>query len=376
MKSQLYIPKKVKVGFQNRKDTFTQKLAYVTYYDDKGVLRKEKSWDGWRDKKIDPVDLDNVPHSGFTLNKDVYRDGGRFGSGHNHIRVYDDRGAEFEISPENLIFILMNTNCVKRCLEGEFVYSWNGTELVLLPTSCVEYKESQEFTSLRTKKISSRDLVPGLWYKMKTKDNTDLLYLGRYDFYEWDVSNLDNRRSYLSKRVCKKKFVFFNGKEYVTQTGASNVACSLSDVPDPDFASKLEDFFNSFHSGKVVGFELVEKEFPTFPQSLKNYWRVKSVNDWIYKDGEYLGIEYAPQYDSEYRHGERWDGFYYYKGAKKSPSRKIYIESEILHFPGYVSSYDNSLDFGGRDDSNLQQDLPSTYHALKVLTENNHSFLL
>lgn len=372
MKNQLYIPKKLKVGFRNREDTYTKKLAYVIYYDDKGVLRKEKSWEGWRDKKIDPVEVDNVPHGGFTLNKDVHRDGGRFGVGSNHIRVYDDRGIEFEISPENLIFILMNTNCVKRCLEGEFVYSWNGTDLVLLPCNCVEYKESQEFTSLKTKKVSSRDLVPGLWYKMKTKDNTDLLYLGRYDFYEWKV----NRNCTTSERVCKNKFVFFNGKDYVTQTGASNVACPLSDTPDPDFASKLEDFFNSFHSGKVIGFELVEQEFPDFPETTKNYWGPRSINNWSFNDGEYAGYQYIPHYDSHYRYGQEWDGLYHYKGYKKSKSNDIRIESGVLYFDGYVSSYNNQLGFKSLDNSHLLHDKPSTYFALKVLTENNHSFIL
>ena len=47
-----YIPKTIQVGFQKRKDTYTGKLGYVTYMDDKGVLRQEKSWSGWRDHSI------------------------------------------------------------------------------------------------------------------------------------------------------------------------------------------------------------------------------------------------------------------------------------------------------------------------------------
>lgn len=43
MKSNIFIPKKIKVGFQERSDTFTKKLAYVIYYDQKGKLRKEKN---------------------------------------------------------------------------------------------------------------------------------------------------------------------------------------------------------------------------------------------------------------------------------------------------------------------------------------------
>ena len=39
-----FIPKKIKVGYQDRDDTYTGKLAYVIYYDEKGKLRKENSW--------------------------------------------------------------------------------------------------------------------------------------------------------------------------------------------------------------------------------------------------------------------------------------------------------------------------------------------
>ncbi len=38
-----FIPSKIKVGFQERSDTYTGKLAYIIYYDNKGVLRKERS---------------------------------------------------------------------------------------------------------------------------------------------------------------------------------------------------------------------------------------------------------------------------------------------------------------------------------------------
>lgn len=40
----LYIPKKLNVGYNERQETYTGKLAYVIYWDDKGVLRKETSW--------------------------------------------------------------------------------------------------------------------------------------------------------------------------------------------------------------------------------------------------------------------------------------------------------------------------------------------
>lgn len=69
MKSNIYIPKRLNVGYQNREDTYTGKIAYVIYYDEKGKLRKEVSWNGWRDENIPNTEFDNVPTEGFVLNK-------------------------------------------------------------------------------------------------------------------------------------------------------------------------------------------------------------------------------------------------------------------------------------------------------------------
>ncbi len=270
MKSKLYIPKKLKVGFQERSDCYLKKLAYVIYWDDKNVLRKEKSWDGWRDKKIDPVEIENKPYSGFTLNKDVHRGGGHFGVGRNHIRVYDDRGIEFEITPENLVFILMNTNCVKRSLEGEFVYAWHGQDLVLLPTNCQDYKASAEFTKLQGEKVGAKNFTPGHWYL--TKDQKELMYLGRHDWYEWKEEKVGEKKGsgYYSNRVeninhyfrrCKKKHVFISkDKKVESHSDGSKISRQLTDSVDDDYVGNLELFLGSFNSGAVENIELEEFE--------------------------------------------------------------------------------------------------------------------
>lgn len=43
IKTTIFIPKRINVGFRNRSDTYTKKLAYIIYYDEKGKLRKETS---------------------------------------------------------------------------------------------------------------------------------------------------------------------------------------------------------------------------------------------------------------------------------------------------------------------------------------------
>ena len=74
--NQLFIPSRIKVGFQERSDTYTKKLGYVIYYDQKGTLRKERSWESWRNKSIEPVEFDNTPTEGFVLNRHGGHTGG------------------------------------------------------------------------------------------------------------------------------------------------------------------------------------------------------------------------------------------------------------------------------------------------------------
>jgi len=205
MNTKLYIPQLIKVGFQKRSDTYTGKLGYVIYRDDKKVWRKEKSWDGWRDTKVKHVELENIPHSGFHLNKGVERYG-YWGSGRSMCRVYDDRGFEFEITIDNLMFILMGSDCSKRELAGEFVYSWNGMELVLLPVNSQEYEESKKFTSLQGGKVNTKDLIEGATYV--TKKGSKLIYLGKFNVNSFKQIYSSHHRS--SKKIASFaiKYVF------------------------------------------------------------------------------------------------------------------------------------------------------------------------
>lgn len=185
MKSSIFIPKVINVGYQKRSDTYTQKLAYVIYYDESGKLRKETSWQSWRNKDIPNNEFDNVPTEGFVLNKKV----GDYSSGWNHrqsyIRVYDPRNFEFEITVENLLYILENTSSIKgKGLEGEFVYGWDGKDLILIPIASPDYKEIQEYNSIIHNKetIKAKDLIIGATYL--DKNNTEYIYMGKYDTYE------------------------------------------------------------------------------------------------------------------------------------------------------------------------------------------------
>lgn len=92
MNTNIFIPTKINVGFQERKDTYTGKLAYVIYFDEKGKLRKETSWQGWRDECIPNEIYDNEPMEGFVLNKKVGGDRYGWNPRQTYTRVYDPSG--------------------------------------------------------------------------------------------------------------------------------------------------------------------------------------------------------------------------------------------------------------------------------------------
>lgn len=262
----LFIPKKINVGFQNRSDTFTKKLAYVIYYDEKGKLRKEASWNSWRDEKIKNIEYDNVPTPNFVLNKGVQRDG-YWGSGRSVIRIYDPRDFEFEIGVDNLMGILMHSDVSKRDIVQDCVYAWNGTELVLLPTNSVEYEQSVKYTEKQSQKVSTKDFVPGRSYSAK-KSEKPLVYIGFFPIYEYEKTYIDreydrssssywyHNRTYqdLSSIVPvmkRKKHVFWDGFNYETPSPSTLATCT-SEETHPDFAKLAEDWNRDKRAAPII----------------------------------------------------------------------------------------------------------------------------
>lgn len=241
MNTQLYIPDKIKVGYNKREDTYSKKLAYVIYYDQKGILRKETSWKNWIQKEMGIDDFDNVPTEGFVLNKGVggTRESYGWNARNEYIRVYDPRGFEFEISVANLLWILQECTSIKgKGLVGEFVYSWEGKELVLLPVDTLEYKDCQSFTKLQSGKITSKDLEPGSIY-MDSKQKK-LIYLGKYDYYDHYIypssdnySNPKPSKKYIfidAERGNKKRIESYSGLNSIKERITTNVIDGYADM--------------------------------------------------------------------------------------------------------------------------------------------------
>lgn len=261
----VFVAPKIKVGFQKRTDTFTGQLAYIIYYDEKGKLRKEKSWEGWRDKKIAPQEFDNNPMDGFTLNKDVKRYSGEWFSSHRTmIRVHDPRGFEFEVTTENLIGILMHTDCLRRGLIGQFVYAWVGPELVLLPTNSEEYQAAVKYTGGLAKKVSAKTLVPGVSYK--TKREGDVIYIGRLNWYEYEGKRYSNRRG-LRQEEKVHVFTKDDGKTFFKKSSVEFLAEPNSDQPVSNYAELMDKFNKKTYANKIVRYEFRPV---SFNEAMKN----------------------------------------------------------------------------------------------------------
>lgn len=243
MKSNIYIPSKIRVGYQERSDTYTKRLAYVIYFDEKGKLRKEASWKSWcqledvyarewiqgtgyvntnkLQKAALPVDdYKNEPTEGFVLNKKVGGHKSDWNFRNAYCRVYDPRGFEFEITVENLLYILENTSSIKgKGLEGKFVYGWYGKKLVLLPESAPEFQEQMKYSKELKTRISARDLKLGQVY-IDNKQRR-VVYLGKFETFE--------DRRYSSKKVVGeslgKKFWFIPESSTLTPSVETYSSC-------------------------------------------------------------------------------------------------------------------------------------------------------
>lgn len=352
MQTQLYIPKKIKVGYQKRSDTYTNKLAYIIYYDDKNVLRKEKSWNSWRDKKIEPDDFDNAPQSGIIINKNVSRyNWSHFSSNRTYIRLHDPRGFEFEISPENLIGILMNGDCSKRVLDGEFVYSWSGTDLVLLPCNSEEYQKSLEFTKLQANKIGVKDLIPGFAYG--TKREKDVIYMGRFNWYRFDSLKGENyknngwvRNTCITqyKQTDKKYHIFKIGDSMVPKTSLDFLSHKLGDEPVANYAKLMDELNKNIHISPMIGIEYEETVYvPKFNSSGSNRYIKNSYFNVENDDGSFSTLNITAH--QEYV-GNRWtvhdDKFVLNRGYNNDRGIYFDLKTNILSDKYTSGGYNSS----------------------------------
>lgn len=217
IKDTIYIPKSLLCGFRwrDKNDWYTKdasnasyKVAFVTYFDNKNKLRHETSLNSWKDNSITNEEYKNVPTRGFKVFKKPNIQGNRFCEYRNvALEIQDPRGWVFEITTENLMWILDNSTITKGEISGEFVYGWDSSKRVLIPCSSNTYKDITKYSDIieNNKYISPKDLKVNHLYK--AKDGEVYIYLGRHDVYKHSItakSNNDRDTEYWLKNGYKE----------------------------------------------------------------------------------------------------------------------------------------------------------------------------
>lgn len=295
----LNYPDDLVIGLKFRRDSMVEKLSYICYKE-KNKIRKEKSLNDWRDKNIDLLEIKNKPKSGFLVSKSVRRDGGSFGSGRSLMRIHDPDGYDFEISIENLEYILQYCDVNKGEFIGEFVYMWLGKELYLIPVDSGYYMESMKLKNDKAGVVKASDLKIASTYKDKKTDDF-YIYLGRHDYHDlvspkemneyfksvgWgdslgrphSISNKSDWKYYFGLPThvdkAKKSHVFYDSKkkDFVTNI-QSKLSYELSDDSE-EYPDLIEEYKLSKYGSKTIGIDfksLSNKQLKDEIKKLQNY---------------------------------------------------------------------------------------------------------
>ena len=179
----LNIPDRIIVGYGKNNN----KEGFVTYYRGPKIA-KESTWNSWRSKKIEPVEFENKPTTGFIIDTEslVYSGIGWTSRQCMYVAVQDPRGFTIHIHPYNLLGIIQNGQINSGgYVEGEFVYVWDGPDIELLSIKSEDYIATKK-TSIATKEAnlsSWSSFIPGVKYAVGWKDadkGEGLYYLGDF----------------------------------------------------------------------------------------------------------------------------------------------------------------------------------------------------
>lgn len=232
------------------------KVAFVSYYDEKGKFRHETSFNKWISQDVPTEEHKNVPTRGFKIFKQANRHSwNRFCSYRNvSVEIQDPRGWVFEISHDNLAWIIDNCIINKGDIEGEFVYGWDGKDRVLIPCASDTYKDLARRSEKIINKgyINPSELKP--WHVYKTKRGELFAFIGRFDYYNHHLSYNVTRKDIAIKEgyhkvndemdlwaKCKK-----NGKMYllkcIKKDGDKYVTDSPYNWSDVEFRNPKDKF--------------------------------------------------------------------------------------------------------------------------------------
>ncbi len=215
---QTFIPSRLKVGFNERQYTFGNRLGYVIYFDENGKLRKNVSWENWRDENIEPIECDNEPTTGFVINRGITRKSYEWNSVAHKVRVHDPRGFEVEIDHNNMVAINIHCDVIKGEVKSPLVYMWMGKELWLLPVESDLYEKAKETTRKQAVKVKKGALVVGGMYSIKKSSTVVATYLGEMTHTTHQTGYFDGNTGRIigesrAKNILKNQYHYNQFKE-------------------------------------------------------------------------------------------------------------------------------------------------------------------
>ncbi len=275
--NQTFIPERLKVGFNSRQDTFGNRLGYVIYFDEKGKLRKNVSWDSWRDQNIEPLELDNEPTTGFVVNRGITRKSYEWRSVAHKVRIHDPRGFEVEVDHNNMV--ALNIHCLidKGEIKSPLVYMWVGKELWLLPVESDLYEQAKEVTRKQSVKVKKGALIVGGMYSIKKTDSV-CTYLGEFIHTTEDKGYFDAVTGKSIGYARAKKILEYRRdyedykKDYETSVSRGQPSEYLEKRMN-EYEALIEPDFQFFH-----GVTYVSSKKHIFLTKGKGYTKIETMN--------------------------------------------------------------------------------------------------
>ncbi len=153
-------PEKYYVGLQKQRFSREDNLRMLGFATpntgDYAFKKRKASVDGWSEKDLTPLDMENKPTHGFKIVDAV----SRYSTSNKKFRVEDPRGFELEIDVYNLLEIIEKHTIVQGAIMEPMLWGRFGGDNYLISGNSAEYKHH-----LSGPKVGA--LAAGIWMKNK-----------------------------------------------------------------------------------------------------------------------------------------------------------------------------------------------------------------
>lgn len=300
----IIIPDNILVGFRNKTD-YTWKgtkhlknefmFSFVTYKEN-NKIKKECSWNNWRDEKIHPREFKNEPLSGYLISDNTKRSTDWFGSGRSMWRITDPRGFVFEITSENLNAIIDHCVISHGKIDQKCILTWDSGSMALVTENSDLYQEAISNTQRTQERVYLKDINLGDVVQLETGEtgeffgNQNCLFKGDMKFRKRCFIYDKKKKKYYIKATHKISSIIEQIEEPYTNnqviniinTHISNNTLNHGIYDDED--NKIDSNILLVHESKpkLTNLELFKEDI----KDIKQKTRAKYFIDLI--DGTYL----------------------------------------------------------------------------------------